>query len=92
MLKFIGVTDRGSTPGSFSGKDWGKWLQTTLYVVGSAMVIGGLNKLSEIIAGIDWSSFSITVFDMFEINGTMIGMGVANLIAYLIALILKDTR
>lgn len=86
-----GNTGTGSVPGTLAWSDWKKWLMAVAYVVGSAAAVSGLNALLDVVNNIDFSTISITFYG-FKVNGMLIGAGLVNIITYLIALVVKDTR
>lgn len=82
----------GSAPGTLAPKDWKKWWKAVAYLVGSAAVAGGLNEALDVVANIDFSTFTLELPLGIKVTGMQIGMGLTNLIAYLIELTAKDSR
>lgn len=92
MNNFLSITG-GSAPGTLAPQDWKKWFKTAVYLVGSAMVVGGLNAVMHLLAGIDFTHLVLTLPVVgIQINGGMIGLALTNGVAYLIELMVKDSR
>lgn len=84
--------DTGSAPGTLAPADWKKWGMAAVYLIGSTAIVAVLNGILELLARIDFASWTLMLPLGLEVKGGMIGLVLTNLVVYLITLITKDSR